>query len=104
MYSNATEPTGPIDDERAGGSLIRPAARTRDESMGHPPPLLRATILDMTAPDQVTRDETAALLAEHGFAVTEEGKAQARAKLREAERRITPERREQLRSVGRTAA
>lgn len=54
--------------------------------------------------DQSTRDETAALLREHGFAVTEEGKALARAKLRDAARRVPPERREELRQVGRDAA
>jgi hypothetical protein len=54
--------------------------------------------------DQSTRDETAALLLEHGFAVTEEGKERARAKLRDAERRVSPERREELRRVGRDAA
>ena len=58
----------------------------------------------MGSADQSTRDETAALLAEHGFAVTDEGKAQSRAKLRDADRRVSPERREELRQVGRDAA
>jgi hypothetical protein len=58
----------------------------------------------MTAPDQSTRDETAALLSEHGFVVTDEGKAEARRKLRDAEGRISPERREELRRFGRDAA
>jgi len=58
----------------------------------------------MTAPDWTTRDETAALLSEHGFVVTDEGKAKARAKLEDADRRISPERREQLRRFGRDAA
>lgn len=58
----------------------------------------------MAAPDRTERDETAALLAEHGFVITDTGKAQARAKIREVERRVSAERREQLRGVGRDAA
>jgi sRNA-binding protein len=54
----------------------------------------------MTSPEPEARDETAALLSEHGFVITEEGKAKARAKLEEAERRISAERREQLRRFG----
>jgi hypothetical protein len=55
-------------------------------------------------PSQETREETAALLAEHGFVITDEGKARAKAKLDEAADRVTPERREELRRVGRDAA
>jgi hypothetical protein len=51
----------------------------------------------MTQPDEVTRDQSAALLAEHGFVVTEEGKARARAKLAEMDAHWTPERRQALR-------
>jgi hypothetical protein len=55
----------------------------------------------MTSPDQETRNETAALLSEHGFVITEEGKARVRAKLADADRRVSAERREQLRRFGR---
>jgi hypothetical protein len=58
----------------------------------------------MPAPDQTVREETTALLAEHGFTVTADGKAQARAKLTDADQRISAERREQLRRFGRDAA
>ena len=51
----------------------------------------------MTQPDEATRDQSAALLAEHGFFVTEEGKARARAKLAEMDAHWTPERRQALR-------
>jgi hypothetical protein len=57
----------------------------------------------MTAPDPEEPKDPAAILAEHGFVITEEGKARARAKLGEADRRITAERREQLRRFGRDA-
>ncbi|MCW6010759.1 hypothetical protein K1W54_40350 [Micromonospora sp. CPCC 205371] len=40
---------------------------------------------------QHTRAETERMLAEAGIAVTPEGKARARAKLRAAEQRMTPE-------------
>jgi hypothetical protein len=58
----------------------------------------------MSPSDQSTREETAALLAEHGFVITDEGKARAKAKLEEAARKVSPERREELRRVGRDAA
>jgi hypothetical protein len=51
----------------------------------------------MTQPDQSTRDQTAALLAEHGFVITDEGKARAREKLAEMDAHWTPERRQALR-------
>ncbi len=58
----------------------------------------------MTSPHPEAPDDPVAILAEHGFVITEEGKAQARAKLADAERRITAERREQLRRFGREAS
>jgi len=51
----------------------------------------------MTQPDEATRDQSAARLADHGFVITEEGKARARAKLAEIDEHWTPERRQALR-------
>jgi hypothetical protein len=51
----------------------------------------------MGQPDQATRDQTAALLAEHGFLITDEGKARVRTKLAEMDAHWTPERRHALR-------
>lgn len=45
----------------------------------------------MTQPDQDVREETELMFAAAGIAVTEEGKARARAKLRAAAERMTPE-------------
>jgi hypothetical protein len=45
----------------------------------------------MTSNRRDTRESTAAMLAAAGITVTEEGKARARAKLREARARWTPE-------------
>jgi len=42
-------------------------------------------------------EQTRALLAEHGIRVTEDGVARARAKLREADTRMTPEKWQELR-------
>ncbi len=42
-------------------------------------------------------EQTRALLAEHGIHVTEEGVARARAELREADTRMTPEKWQELR-------
>ena len=42
---------------------------------------------------RIDRETTAALLADHGFAITAEGKARARAELAEARERWTPQRR-----------
>ncbi len=57
----------------------------------------------MGSADPEAREATAALLSEHGFVVTDEGKAQARAKIADADRRVSAERREQLRRFGREA-
>lgn len=54
--------------------------------------------------DRMAREQTAALLAAHGFKVTDEGRARARRRLANARERISPERWQQLREVGRTAA
>lgn len=51
--------------------------------------------------ERMSREETARLLAEHGFVLTEEGRARARSALDAARARMTPERWEQLRRVGR---
>jgi metal-responsive CopG/Arc/MetJ family transcriptional regulator len=51
--------------------------------------------------DRMARERTAELLAEQGFVITEEGKARARQKLAEAQARMTPERWQELRQVGR---
>lgn len=53
---------------------------------------------------QMNRETTADLLARQGIVVTEEGKARARKKLDDAAARMTPERWEELRRVGRTSA
>ncbi|MEN3614915.1 hypothetical protein AAH979_35955 [Plantactinospora sp. ZYX-F-223] len=51
---------------------------------------------------RMTREEGRKLLAEQGFDITDEGVARARARLAEADRKWTPERRRQLREqVGR---
>jgi hypothetical protein len=42
-------------------------------------------------------EQTRALLAEHGIHVTEDGVARARAELREADARMTPEKWQELR-------
>lgn len=58
----------------------------------------------MTGRSQDTRAETERMLAEAGIVVTAEGRARARAKLRDAERRMTPEAWERLdRRYGRPA-
>lgn len=54
--------------------------------------------------ERMSRERTMALLAEHGFRVTEEGRARARARLTEARERMAPERFAELRQVGRTPA
>jgi hypothetical protein len=50
----------------------------------------------MTQPRHDTRAETAEMLAAVGVVVTDEGKADARAKLRATQERMTPEAWEQL--------
>jgi hypothetical protein len=45
----------------------------------------------MSQPSQDVRDDTERVLAGAGIVVTDEGKARARAKLRDAEQRMTPE-------------
>ena len=47
--------------------------------------------------ERIKREQTMQLLAAHGFEVTEEGKARARAELDEARLRVTPERFAELR-------
>lgn len=54
--------------------------------------------------ERMSRERTMALLAEHGFRVTDEGRARARARLAEARDRMTPERFAELRRFGRTPA
>jgi hypothetical protein len=54
--------------------------------------------------DRMSQERTNALLAEHGFRITEEGRARARARMTEARQRMTPERYAELRRVGRTSA
>jgi hypothetical protein len=51
----------------------------------------------MPQPRPDLREDTAAMLAEAGITVTEEGKARARAELADADARWTPERRAALR-------
>jgi predicted transcriptional regulator len=52
--------------------------------------------------ERMSRERTITLLAEHGFRVTEAGRARARERLAEARQRMTPERFAELRRVGRT--
>jgi hypothetical protein len=52
--------------------------------------------------DRMEREQTQALLAQHGFTITEEGRARARARLAAARAKMTPERYEELRRMGRT--
>jgi hypothetical protein len=54
--------------------------------------------------DRMVREKTAALLAAHGFEVTPEGRTRARRRLDEARDRMTPNRWQELRNVGRTSA
>jgi hypothetical protein len=54
--------------------------------------------------ERMGREQTSALLAEHGFEITDEGRARARRRLDEARERMTPARWENLRAVGRTSA
>lgn len=49
-------------------------------------------------------ERTDALLAEHGFVITPEGRERARRRLAEARERMTPEFRERMRQVGRKPA
>jgi hypothetical protein len=52
--------------------------------------------------ERMGRERTMALLTEHGFRVTDEGRARARSRLAGARARMTPERFAELRNVGRT--
>ena len=54
--------------------------------------------------ERIDREQTTVLLAAHGFEVTEEGKARARAELNEARQRVTPERFTELRRALRRPA
>jgi hypothetical protein len=54
--------------------------------------------------ERIVREQTMALLAAHGFEVTEEGKARARAELDQASQRVTPERFAELRRSLRPSA
>lgn len=54
--------------------------------------------------DRMARERTNALLAAHGFAVTEEGRQRARQRLADARDRMTTQRWEKLREVGRKPA
>ena len=47
--------------------------------------------------DRIDREETGQLLTEHGFDITDEGRARARRDLAEARRRVGPERFSELR-------
>lgn len=53
---------------------------------------------------RMNRENNARHLAAHGFTTTPEGRERARQRLAEARARMTPERRAELRAVGRTAA
>jgi hypothetical protein len=53
--------------------------------------------------ERIEREETWALLAEHGFPVTGEGIARARERRLAAAAKMTPQRREELRQLGRSA-
>ena len=54
--------------------------------------------------ERIVREQTMVLLAAHGFEVTEEGKARARAELDEASQRVTSERFAELRRSLRPSA
>jgi len=67
------------------------AGPPRDRQLGYP---------DRMEPERTSSGaQTRALLAEQGIYVTEEGLARARRKLREAEERMTPEARAELRAI-----
>jgi hypothetical protein len=53
--------------------------------------------------ERMERERTKALLAEHGFPVTGEGIARARERRLAAGARMTPQRRDELRQLGRSA-
>ncbi|MEO3922883.1 hypothetical protein ABGB07_03230 [Micromonosporaceae bacterium B7E4] len=52
--------------------------------------------------ERMSRERTMAMLAEHGFRITDEGRARARARMAEARERMTPDRFAELRQRGRT--
>jgi hypothetical protein len=52
--------------------------------------------------ERMEREQTQALLVQHGFTITGEGRARARAKLLEARERMTPERFAELRQAFRS--
>lgn len=54
--------------------------------------------------ERIVREQTMELLAAHGFEVTEEGKARARAELDEARQRVSAERFAELRRSLRPSA
>jgi hypothetical protein len=55
--------------------------------------------------ERMEREQTRALLAEHGFPpITDEGIARAKQRRLAAGAKVTPERREELRRLGRSAA
>jgi len=56
------------------------------------------TLVGMTAPEHDAHEDTVALLAAVGIAVTDEGKARARERLAQADARRTPERQAALRA------
>ena len=52
--------------------------------------------------DRMEREQTRALIADHGIPVTEEGLDRARRRRLTAGARMTPQRREELRQLGRS--
>lgn len=52
---------------------------------------------------QIEREDTRALLAEHGFTLTEDGRQKARQRLAQAREKMTPQRYAQLREIGKAA-
>ncbi len=68
----------------------------------HPPGSAEHS-LERSAERSAERDEAAALLAEHGMSVTDDGKARARERLADVDRRMTAKRWKALRArLGRT--
>jgi len=53
--------------------------------------------------ERMEREQTRALLTEHGFPITGEGIVRARQRRLAAGARMTPQRREELRQLGRSA-
>jgi hypothetical protein len=53
--------------------------------------------------ERMEREQTRALLTEHGFSITGEGIARARQRRLAAGAKMTPQRREELRQLGRSA-